>query len=119
MEKDINYRSLEWLGREQKRARNALWNAIERKAPQQDINNLTNKLEVLDYLIGLTIKENAPTINAEPVRHGRWEYKASRASNGKLKWHCSVCGIIPLFDGVAVLKYCHHCGAKMDGDTEG
>lgn len=57
MDKDINYRSLVWLNREQKRVKNSLWKAIERKAPQQDINNLTNKLEVLDYLIGIAIKE--------------------------------------------------------------
>jgi hypothetical protein len=58
MDKNINYRSLVYLNKEQKRVKNALWNAIERKAPEQDIENLKNKLEVLDHLIGLTIKED-------------------------------------------------------------
>ncbi len=57
MDKSIGYRSLVYLNKEQKRTKNALWNAAERNAPQQDIENLKNKLEVLDHLIGLTIKE--------------------------------------------------------------
>lgn len=58
MDKSIGYRSLVYLNKGQKRAKNALWNAIERKAPEQDIDNLKNKLEVLDWLIGLAIKED-------------------------------------------------------------
>ena len=58
MSDSIQHRALVWLCREQKRAKMALWNAIERKAPEQDIDNLKNKLEVLDHLIGLTIKED-------------------------------------------------------------
>lgn len=58
MDKSINYRSIVWLNREQKRGKMALWNAIERKAPEKDIDNLKNKLEVLDWLIGLAIKED-------------------------------------------------------------
>ena len=58
MDKSIGYRSLVYLNKEQKRAKNALWTAIERKAPEQDIDNLKNKLEVLDWLIGLAIKDD-------------------------------------------------------------
>ena len=58
VDKSIGYRSLVYPNKEQKRAKNALWNAIERKAPEQDIDNLKNKLEVLDWLIGLAIKED-------------------------------------------------------------
>ena len=58
MSDSIQHRSLVWLCREQKRAKMALWKAIERKAPQVDIENLNNKLEVLDHLIGLAIKED-------------------------------------------------------------
>lgn len=58
VDKSIGYRSLVYLNKEQKRAKNALWTAIERKAPEQDIDNLKNKLEVLDWLIGLAIKDD-------------------------------------------------------------
>ena len=57
MTESINDRARVWLNREQKRVMNALLNAAERNAPPQDIDNLTNKLEVLDWLIGLAIKE--------------------------------------------------------------
>ena len=50
---------------------------------------------------------NAPTIKAEPVRHGVWE--TTDAKNG---WHyCSECGCKPLYK----YPYCPNCGAKMDG----
>ena len=58
MVKSINYRSIVWLTREQKKAKIDLWEAKERKALQQDIANLENKLDVLDYLVGLAIKED-------------------------------------------------------------
>lgn len=56
--------------------------------------------------IGLRIKA-APTIDAEPVRHGRW----IRMDDTHTRWKCSECGGVaesPLF------RHCH-CGAKMDG----
>lgn len=58
MSESIQHRSLVWLCREQKRAKMALWKAIERHAPEVDIDNLNTKLEVLDWLIGLAIKED-------------------------------------------------------------
>ena len=56
--------------------------------------------------------EGRPTIEAEPVRHGRWE----KADNLKLK--CSVCGEFHLYAWPDHKKcnYCPNCGAKMDGD---
>ena len=52
----------------------------------------------------------APTIEAEPVRHGRWE----RGDNFKPK--CSVCGEFHLYawPDHKKCKYCPNCGAKMD-----
>lgn len=57
--------------------------------------------------------ENAPTIEAEPVHHGRW-------INGIF---CSECNRFPVDVSVSIsnqqlTKYfsrCPHCGAKMDG----
>lgn len=51
--------------------------------------------------------DNAPTIEAEPVRHGRWV----RMDDTFTRWKCSECGAIEDHDSYA---YCH-CGAKMDG----
>lgn len=65
--------------------------------------------------------DNAPTIEAEPVRHGRWEGTADGYWNGELVydiWNCSECG----FDADGAdekpdWNYCPNCGAKMDGDS--
>jgi hypothetical protein len=57
--------------------------------------------------------DEAPTIDAEPVRHGRWVLKNTCGPHtGKL--HCSVCDKIP--KSLCVEHYCPNCGAKMDGD---
>ena len=66
-----------------------------------------------------------PTIDAEPVRHGRWIIK-SNPENGWYKITCSECGedetsvapCIGFMPNVKVLwDFCPNCGAKMeDGD---
>ena len=46
--------------------------------------------------------KNAPTIEAEPVRHGRWECGG----------FCSECGID---NEERKTDFCPNCGARMDG----
>ena len=46
--------------------------------------------------------EETPTVDAEPVRHGRWEHGM----------RCSYCGQIDL----SKPNYCPNCGAKMRDD---
>ena len=64
------------------------------------------------------------TIEAEPVRHGRWKW-----ANGYVGTmaECSVCGSSPMsfyalpknqIGRLPVYKYCPRCGAKMDGVDE-
>lgn len=51
--------------------------------------------------------EDAPTVDAEPARHGYWRM------NGNRRCECSVChaeGNLSSHD-----YYCKNCGAKMDG----
>lgn len=49
------------------------------------------------------------TIEAEPVKHGKWKRDASGELN------CSYCGYAPKWDDD---KFCANCGTKMDGGTE-
>ena len=57
-----------------------------------------------------------PTIEAEPVKHGRWEHHAGMNSK------CTCCGnYFPVaeferrpFD----VNFCIWCGARMDGDSD-
>lgn len=54
--------------------------------------------------------ENAPTVDATPVRHGKWIDR-----NGAIvapfweRYECSECGVMSGNN-----KYCPNCGARMD-----
>ena len=65
------------------------------------------------------ILSDAPTVEAEPVRHGHWdyieEYFADRWWN---TYQCSACGHQEDFEEPHRMKYCPECGAKMEGVTE-
>ena len=57
---------------------------------------------------------NSPTIEAEPVRHGRWVIEMD--DMGWLKHTCPDCGYVKRTDIHVSLgwNYCPNCGAKMD-----
>lgn len=54
--------------------------------------------------------ENAPTVDAAPVKHGRW----LNMRNGNAE--CSECGrnIKGVYDDDNADRFCRSCGAKMD-----
>lgn len=57
--------------------------------------------------------EDAPTIDAEPVRHGEWTDTGIEELDLIYSgYKCSQCGFILCGDHT---KYCPGCGAKMDG----
>ena len=60
--------------------------------------------------------ENAPTVDAVEVVHGRWK----KASETMPIYRCSACKERNLFkNGDNVLSnYCPNCGAKMDGGND-
>lgn len=53
---------------------------------------------------------NAPTIEAEPVRHGRWIKRPDERI-------CPFCNDRHSYFGGKEKNYCPNCGAKMDGDS--
>lgn len=63
---------------------------------------------------------NAPTIDAEPVRHGKWKVERSHDGYATGIMECSNCGW--LFSYVPALEEewncCPHCGAIMDKEAE-
>ena len=68
----------------------------------------------------LDMVEDALTIDAEPVRHGRWiDMQEDDATEGM--WRCSICGDDRYFDIMTPAEcgsfYCPNCGARMDGDV--
>ena len=61
---------------------------------------------------------NAPTIDAEPVRHGRWLYNSYPTvwyGHGEPpEWVCSECEE----RAYNTYDYCPNCGTKMDGEAD-
>lgn len=71
---------------------------ISRYAPESYgvVNKLINQL---------------PTIEAEPIKHGRWIEERSGKVLDLVKYHCSECGRWQTWSN---FPYCPNCGAKMD-----
>lgn len=57
--------------------------------------------------------ECAPTLDAVPVRHGKWAMVNHRHPYSR---KCSVCGMIGHVDMTQFYIYCPNCGARMDGE---
>lgn len=69
----------------------------------------------------IAIIKNAPTIEAEPVKHGRWIVVSDGYGNGDAAAH--ICECSECKDTIWVYKkatrrwnYCPNCGAKMDAE---
>ena len=57
------------------------------------------------------IVESAPTVDAEPVKHGHWISRYHDENGCNYYTHiCSKCS----FETLMRNTYCPHCGAKMD-----
>lgn len=82
--------------------------AVERREPLLIGDKLVSTDSLKNFL------RNRPSVDAEPVRHGRW-----------INGHCSQCGGHAPFWAMATTyyesPYCFECGAKMDleEDTNG
>ena len=60
--------------------------------------------------------DNAPTIDAQPVKRGKWEYRHAD------DWmFCTACGTDAEGDCGEPLEtdFCPNCGARMDGKGNG
>ena len=64
------------------------------------------------------IIEHCHTVEAEPVRHGRWEIVIVSTSNpyeSEIEEKCSICGrCVQRYGAQPQDNYCPYCGAKMD-----
>lgn len=76
-----------------------------------DCGHLRNPCEVcFSELDVVNLIDAQPTIDVEPVRHGKWIGYAGTIGN-----ECSVCGKwIDVLQGTAEMNYCPNCGCRMD-----
>ena len=67
--------------------------------------------------------DEAPTVDAKPVRHGKWIYGEGKSGNDgyyctncheHIKWNYKNESI----DFIQKYNYCPYCGAKMDGERK-
>ncbi len=87
--------------------------------------NADELMELYDGCDGLSVPiavvqqniKDATTIDAEPVRHGRWIERKSFHADGGVSAKCSVCKNDVQYLGNP-LNYCPNCGAKMDGGAD-
>lgn len=75
--------------------------------------------ELLKYktdheMISTHLIYNAPTVDAEPVRHAYWIRHEDWEEEGGCGWECSECGMGSEVD----YKYCMRCGARMVEDGQ-
>jgi hypothetical protein len=56
--------------------------------------------------------QDAPAVDAEPVRHGRWMLVHEELSE------CSACGMIRNIRTQFAWTFCPNCGTKMRGDND-
>ena len=67
----------------------------------------------------IRIIESAPTVDAVPIVHGRWQYHINANNDVNTKdAYCSRCGFyVDVTTTFNFNKYLHcpNCGAKMDG----
>ena len=71
-------------------------------------------IDCLNCIIEEAIK-NAPTIEAKPVVHGRWEEASD--GDGIVCPFCRTDFCTIIYD-TEYFNYCPNCGAKMDGGIE-
>lgn len=60
--------------------------------------------------------DDAPTVDAEPVKHAHWVIIDQQDANEKPDFRCSSCFLISPLRGYT--RYCPNCGAKMGGKTK-
>lgn len=72
-----------------------------------------NSIETIQKWIG-----DAPTVDAVPVRHGKWVHDGYDIPHGVDWMHCSECGNREPYVPAAMTNYCPNCGAKMDGEEK-
>lgn len=75
------------------------------------VNEFKGKNRKTDLGIKLVeaIVSNAPTVDAEPIRHGHWVEVSPQEC-----YKCSVCSLTNDWEDI----YCPNCGAKMDAKGE-
>ena len=85
--------------------------------PTVDIDAITETHEKIGFDKGYRDGYAQATVDAEPVRHGKWTH--TKGSNMRHDYTCSLCGcritgVDPFSLSATAFYYCPECGANMD-----
>lgn len=78
---------------------------------------IKDAVETIEKAFKIGRAELLQALDAQCVKHGRWESPVSVGNGIKF---CSVCRNEAYWDtdyGQQLFDYCPYCGARMDGDT--
>lgn len=70
------------------------------------------------FLLARDDVRETPTIDAEPIRHGKWILTNKPNIYGGTTIKCSVCGYEGVIAHIEDHHYCWVCGAKMEIENE-
>ena len=94
--------------------------ALKKKAQMR--GHVSKKTMVTDYHMCVSTHDidNAPTVDAEPVKHAHWIAVDEYVYRAK-EFKCSVCENTVeygYYTSFCDYNYCPNCGAKMDAEVE-
>ncbi len=84
-----------------------------------DADIVQEQVKIIDKPAWMIVRD-APTIEAEPVRHGEWGIIERNFHNNTVDIMCTECDAafcLSMFTFGLNYNYCPNCGAKMDGDS--
>jgi hypothetical protein len=74
-----------------------------------DAGNPSTEWDCVDDIL-----ENAPTIDAQPVKHGHWVELPKSLNPNENPCQCSNCKhVVSFYYGYPKSKFCDECGARM------
>jgi len=76
------------------------------------LNDNTYDNDTVNYY--LNIIDDAPTMDAMPVVHGKWINESNPDEDQNVQTECSVCHSGDKHTVNVIVPYCWKCGAKMD-----
>ena len=93
-------------------------NALHEKIMKDNDNDLSRKENIAQILLRI---ETAPTIEAEPIKHGQWvlcvDQNGVDNDNNNYAYLCSQCHHQDVHSTNAKVNFCWNCGAKMDKES--
>ena len=66
---------------------------------------------------GIDVIQTVPAADVQPVKHSYWFYPFSELDVNRC-WECGMHVQDKINNVRETFKYCPHCGARMDGDSE-